>query len=93
MDELACIFTKLELKNATLTAENTRMQKELEAEHALAETLGNGLEQAKDENVKLRELIDGVHESLCADRVGMFHRLILAELEDGMRELGIEVEE
>jgi len=45
----------------------------------------------ENENKKLRELIDEVHEMLYTDRAGMFHKLILSELEDGMRELGIEV--
>ena len=45
------------------------------------------------ENAKLRELVADVHESLRADKAGMFHKLILASMEDDMRELGIEVTE
>lgn len=45
------------------------------------------------ENAKLRELIADVHDALRADKVGMFHKLILASMEDDMRELGIEVSE
>ena len=48
-------------------------------------------EKLKAENTKLRELIADVHEALCADKAGMFHRLILASMEDDMRELGVEV--
>lgn len=44
------------------------------------------------ENAKLRELIANVHEALCADKTGIFHRLILAGMEHDMRELGIEVD-
>jgi hypothetical protein len=40
-DKLPYIATELEQKNATLTAENVLLQKELEAEHALAEALGH----------------------------------------------------
>ena len=43
------------------------------------------------ENAKLRELIANVHESLKADKAGMFHNLTLSAMEDDMRELGIEV--
>lgn len=43
------------------------------------------------ENAKLRELIADVHEALRADKAGVFHGLILASMEDDMRELGIEV--
>lgn len=48
-------------------------------------------DQLKAENAKLRELIADVHEALCADKAGMFYRLILASMEDDMRELGMEV--
>jgi hypothetical protein len=54
-DKLPYIATELEQKNATLTAENVRLQKELEAEHALAEALGHELEQVKADNAKLRD--------------------------------------
>lgn len=49
-------------------------------------------ERLVDENAKLRELVRDVHEALRADKVGMFHKLILASMEDDMRELGIEVD-
>ena len=45
------------------------------------------------DNAKLLELVADVHEALCADKAGMFHKLILASMEDGMRELGVEVPE
>ena len=66
--------------------------------HALAllESENTSLRGATDrlcnENAKLRELIADVHEALCADKAGMFYKLILASMEDDMRELGIEVE-
>ena len=44
------------------------------------------------ENAKLRELIADVHEALRADKAGMFHKLILASMEDDMQKLGIEVD-
>ena len=50
------------------------------------------LADIKAEDAKLRELIADVHDALHADKVGMFHKLILASMEDDMRELGIEVE-
>lgn len=43
------------------------------------------------ENAELRELITDVHDALCADKTGIFHRLILEGMEYDMRELGIEV--
>lgn len=93
-DKLPYIATELEQKNATLTAENVRLQKEFEAEHALAETLGHDCERLKDKNTKLLELVYDMwndmsvyyaqHES--PDSGDMkFHG-------DRMRELGIEVE-
>ena len=53
--------------------------------------LESDLEDAKDKNAKLRELLADVLDALCADKAGMFHKLILASTEDDMRELGIEV--
>ena len=50
------------------------------------------LAEIEAENAKLRELIADVHDALRADKAGMFHKLILASMEDDMRELGIEVE-
>lgn len=44
------------------------------------------------ENAKLRELVADVHEALCSDKAGMFHKLILASMEDDMCELGVEVD-
>ena len=49
------------------------------------------LSELKDENAKLRETIADIHEALCADRIGTFHNLIVSNMEDDMRELGIEV--
>lgn len=76
-------------------AENTKLRKELDAEHALAETLGHFHEQAQDENAKLRELVRYAHEcaihsdhATCDDCRRMNSSCILA---DRMRELGIEV--
>lgn len=51
----------------------------------------NSLEKLEAENAKLRELIADVHESLCADKAGMFHKLILVSMEDDMRELGVDM--
>lgn len=48
--------------------------------------------QLEAENAKLRELVADVHEALCSDKAGMFHELILASMEDDMRELGVEVD-
>ena len=48
--------------------------------------------ELETQNAKLLELIADVHEALCADKVGMFHKLTLASMEDDMRELGVEVE-
>lgn len=47
--------------------------------------------QKESENAKLRKLIIDVHEALKADRVGIFHKQILANMENDMHELGIEV--
>lgn len=44
------------------------------------------------ENAKLQELVCDVHEALRTDKAGMFHKMILASMEDDMRELGIEVD-
>ena len=51
------------------------------------------IDAVEAENEMLLELIADVHEALCADKAGMFHKLTLASIEDEMRELGIEVEE
>jgi aspartate carbamoyltransferase catalytic subunit len=86
-DKLPYIATELEQKNATLTAENVLLQKELEAEHALAEALGHELEQAKGENAKLRELCKNLYD------FAWFEAPTSTELnfEENMEELGIEV--
>ena len=47
----------LERRIDELCSENERLRKELEAEHALAETLGHHHEYAQAENEKLRELV------------------------------------
>lgn len=49
--------------------------------------------ELESSNAKLRELIADVHEALCADKAGMFYKLILASMEDDMRELGVEVDD
>ena len=49
------------------------------------------LEHVQSENARLRELIADVRDALRADKAGMFHKLILASMEDDMRELGMEV--
>ena len=61
-------------------------------EHTARKNLAKMLENAEAENAKLRELIVDVHEALCADKAGLFHKLTLASMEDDMRELGIEVD-
>ena len=48
--------------------------------------------ELETENAELRELIADVHEALCADKAGMFYKLILANMEDDMRELGVEMD-
>lgn len=55
--------------------------------------VNENLNELLNENDRLRELIADVHEALCADKAGMFHKLTLASMEDDMRELGIEVDE
>ena len=50
------------------------------------------LVDALADNAKLRELVADVHEALRSDKAGMFHELILASMEDDMRELGVEVD-
>lgn len=50
-------------------------------------------DKLRDENAKLRELIADVRDALRADKTGMFHKLILASMEDDMRELRVEVDE
>ena len=64
-----------------------------ELEHCPACENVADLQEALAENAKLRELVADVHEALCSDKAGMFHKLILASMEDDMRELGIEVTE
>ena len=49
-----------------LVAVSIRLQKKLEMEHVLVETLGHALEQAKDENAKLRELVRDMHKAFFA---------------------------
>jgi Uri superfamily endonuclease len=61
-------------------------------EHEYAHMLEEQAEKTEAENAKLRELIADVHEALCADKAGLFHKLTLASMEDDMRELGIEVD-
>ena len=61
------------------------------SEEVRTEVLCGHICDLESENAKLRELIADVHESLCADKAGMFYKLILASMEDDMRELGMEV--
>ena len=86
---LSCIAAELEQKNATLTAENVHLQRELKAEHALAEALGHDCERLKDDNAKLREL--------CKQLYGFawFEAPTSTEsnFAENMEELGIEVPE
>ena len=83
-------------------AENVKLLKELEAEHALAETLGHYHEDAKAENAKLRKLVRGL--DYCSDELNSAEceRCPLYDPADPvlepkcvrmMRELGIEVSE
>lgn len=51
------------------------------------------VDRLKEENEKLRELIANVHESIKADKAGIFHGLTLSLMEDDMSELGIEMGE
>lgn len=53
--------------------------------------IANEVAEVEVENERLRELIADVHEALCADKAGMFHRLTLASMQYDMSELGIEV--
>ena len=61
--------------------------------HEIYDTRKREVDRLKYENAKLRELVADVHEALCADKAGMFHRLTLASMEDDMRELGIEIDD
>lgn len=76
---------------ARLQGENAKLLKELEAEHALAETLGHYHEDAKAENAKLRELVRDMWNWLAPTAVG--GAAPLKGLHDFMRDLGIEVDE
>ena len=55
------------------------------------EELAERIVGLEDENAELRELLTETREELSADKAGMFHKLILSNLEEDMRELGIEV--
>lgn len=70
-----------------LKAEYDRLREYVEHERGVKEFV-----RVMAENSKLREMVRDVHKALCADKVCMFHKLILASMEDDMRELGIEVE-
>lgn len=70
-------------------AENTKLRKELEAEHALAETLGHHHEYIQAENAKLRELV----KSMYFDLTNMtFPPDWVTDYKADMRELGLGVE-
>lgn len=82
--------------------ENAKLLKELEAEHALAETLGHYHEDAKAENAELRKLVRGL--DYCSDELNSaecdrcpLHDATDENLEPKcvrmMRELGIEGDE
>ena len=71
-----------------VNAENAKLRKELEAEHALAETLGHYYELEQAENTKLREA--------CAELLVMAEQhnpewLHWPEMHEKLRKLGVEV--
>lgn len=92
----------------SLEAENAKLLKELEAEHALAETLGHHHEQTQAENAKLRSLcaeVAGILFNLDVDYCGLCDRDSINHpcpvhtikggeclIESELRELGVEVE-
>lgn len=87
---------------ADLKAENDKLRNELNAEHALAETLGHFHEAAKAENEKLRLLVRGL--DYCSDELNSAEceRCPLYDPADSilepkcvrmMREMGIEMRE
>lgn len=55
------------------------------------DTVNALIDAVEEENAKLREIIADVHEALRADRIGMFHNLIVSSMEEDMREIGMEV--
>ena len=84
-------------------AENTKLRKELDAEHALAETLGHYHEHAQAENDRLRELVRTMAYCMQYERDCDGCRLNGADgavmepagcdgMRDRMRELGVEVD-
>lgn len=70
-------------KVASLEAENAKLQEQ--GKRLFDKTL-----ELETENAELRELVDDVHAALRADKTGMFHKLILASMEDDMRELEVD---
>lgn len=72
-----------------MEAENAKLLKELEAEHALAETLGHYHEHAQAENAKLREDVDRLIQAVeDLHDVSLEDRLLQMENEnDRLREL------
>ena len=91
-NRLAKIATNLERENA-------KLREELTAEHALAETLGHYHEIKQAENAKLRELVKLTYAFLAwadgatfSDGTPAVHASDRREVEDRMRELGVEVE-
>lgn len=87
-----CI-NELEAENSKLRGERDHWHVEQVHAYGNWEDANKWASELQAENAKLRELITDVHEALCADKVGMFHKLILESMEDDMRNLGIEVDE
>lgn len=90
--KMARSISALEAENAKLREQVTQLRDDWESECDYAGQMEAKEKRAVSENAKLRELIADVHEALRADKAGMFHKLILANMEDDMRELGIEGE-
>lgn len=85
--ETVCEFDE---EVAQLKDENARLQEVVSDGEENARLILGESRTLRAENAKLRELITDVHEALCSDKAGMFHKLILASMEDDMREMGIE---
>lgn len=81
---------KLKTENAKLRAERDYLLINSNPTAAELRRVRSAWKKDREENAKLRELIADVHEALRADKAGMFHKLILASMEDDMQKLGIE---
>ena len=77
----------------TLEAENAKLLKEPEAEHALAETLGHCYEMMQAENAKLRELVRHLYEYRQLYFKTGIYPTDHGVTEQRMRDLGVEVDE